>query len=89
MERDAAPGAPTNLFSKPPKNHDNISDDYDDDFDDLGGGEDSKKSAHKDAKKQPASKAVQDVEEDNWDDLEDEWGDLDDLKGNKKNGNAA
>jgi hypothetical protein len=46
VESGAAPGAPSNLFSAKPKDDDLISDDYDDDFDDL---EDKKRAAQKSA----------------------------------------
>ena len=66
----AAPGASTNLFSKP-KNDDNISDDYDDDFEDF---EDKKKDA------KPSDKAKkQDDDDDDYD-----WGDLEDEDDKKK-----
>ena len=71
MESGAAPGAPSNLFSKPPNNDDeHISDDYDDDFDDV---EDKKKSedARPNLKSKPAAAA--DEEDDDWD-LGDDWG---------------
>ena len=62
----AAPGASTNLFSKPPNNDDAISDDYDDDFDDPV---EDKKMAEKSLEK--AKKDDDDEDDYDWGDLED------------------
>ena len=66
----AAPGAPSNLLNSKPKDDEQISDQYDDDFDES---ETKKKDA-----KAPGKTEIKDADDD-WALDDDDWGDLDDV----------